>query len=145
GCRVGGSEPEHGGEGVPAAGAGGPGVAAAGCGHVRQGGHGHSRCRAGPGRRAPGSGALFRHGAAGRDDGGGGGGDVRDGAPGTLAGGGFVNGPVALQTTGLGKRYRTLWALRGVDLAIPAGSVAALVGPNGAGKTTLLQLAMGLL
>ena len=56
-----------------------------------------------------------------------------------------MNGPVALQTTGLGKCYRTRWALRGVDLAIPAGSVAALVGPNGAGKTTLLQLAMGLL
>jgi ABC-2 type transport system ATP-binding protein len=32
-----------------------------------------------------------------------------------------------------------------VDLAVPAGSVAALVGPNGAGKTTLLQLVMGLL
>ena len=51
----------------------------------------------------------------------------------------------ALTTNGLGKRYGPRWALRGVDLAVPAGSVAALVGPNGAGKTTLLQLVMGLL
>ena len=51
----------------------------------------------------------------------------------------------ALDTTGLGKRYRARWALRDVNLAVPAGSVAALVGPNGAGKTTLLQLVMGLL
>ncbi len=51
----------------------------------------------------------------------------------------------ALTTRGLGKRYRARWALRDVDLSVPAGSVAALVGPNGAGKTTLLQLVMGLL
>jgi ABC-2 type transport system ATP-binding protein len=29
-------------------------------------------------------------------------------------------------------------------LAIPAGSVAALVGPNGAGKTTLMHMLIGL-
>jgi ABC-2 type transport system ATP-binding protein len=51
----------------------------------------------------------------------------------------------ALETTGLGKRYRRLWALRDCSLALPAGRVAALVGPNGAGKTTLLHAAMGLL
>lgn len=32
------------------------------------------------------------------------------------------------------------WALDGVDLEIPAGSVAAVVGPSGAGKTTLCYL-----
>ena len=52
---------------------------------------------------------------------------------------------MALATHGLGKRYGPRWALREVDLAVPAGSIAALVGPNGAGKTTLLQLVMGLL
>jgi len=50
----------------------------------------------------------------------------------------------ALETSALGKRYHSLWALRDCTLAVPAGSVTALVGPNGAGKTTLLQLAVGL-
>lgn len=51
----------------------------------------------------------------------------------------------ALETAGLGKRYRRAWALRDCSLAVPAGRVAALVGPNGAGKTTLLHAVMGLL
>ena len=49
-----------------------------------------------------------------------------------------------IETSGLGKRYRSAWALRDCTLAIPDGHVAALVGPNGAGKTTLLSLAVGL-
>jgi ABC-2 type transport system ATP-binding protein len=49
-----------------------------------------------------------------------------------------------IETGGLGKRYRSSWALRECSLAVPAGSVAAVVGPNGAGKTTLLNLAVGL-
>jgi ABC-2 type transport system ATP-binding protein len=49
-----------------------------------------------------------------------------------------------IETSGLGKRYASTWALRECTLAIPAGHVAALVGPNGAGKTTLLNLAVGL-
>jgi len=49
-----------------------------------------------------------------------------------------------IETSGLGKRYGTTWALRGCSLSIPAGHVAALVGPNGAGKSTLLNLAVGL-
>jgi ATP-binding cassette subfamily B protein len=32
------------------------------------------------------------------------------------------------------------FALDGFDLAVPAGSIAAIVGPNGAGKSTLLNL-----
>ena len=46
---------------------------------------------------------------------------------------------------GVGRRYRSVWALRHCDLAVPSGTTAALVGPNGAGKTTLLRLAVGLL
>ena len=52
---------------------------------------------------------------------------------------------VAIQATGLGKRYHSGWALRDCCLQIPAGRISALVGPNGAGKTTLLRLAVGLL
>jgi len=50
-----------------------------------------------------------------------------------------------VETSGLGKRYHSTWALRDCTLAIPAGPVVALVGPNGAGKTTLLHCAVGLL
>ncbi len=50
----------------------------------------------------------------------------------------------AVQTQDLGKRYGSQWALRECSLAIPTGSVTALVGPNGAGKTTLLHLVIGL-
>jgi len=40
--------------------------------------------------------------------------------------------------------YGARVALRGVDLALPAGTVAALVGPNGSGKSTLLGAIAGL-
>jgi ABC-2 type transport system ATP-binding protein len=55
-----------------------------------------------------------------------------------------MNGPVAVRTAELGKRYGSTWALRDCTLEIPAGAVTALVGPNGAGKTTLLHLLIGL-
>jgi ABC-2 type transport system ATP-binding protein len=50
-----------------------------------------------------------------------------------------------LETHDLGKRYgrRGRWALRHVDLAIPDGSITALVGPNGSGKSTLLKSCIG--
>jgi ABC-2 type transport system ATP-binding protein len=50
----------------------------------------------------------------------------------------------AIETRGLGKRYRRTWAVRDCDLTVPAGRVTALVGPNGAGKTTLLRILAGL-
>ena len=51
---------------------------------------------------------------------------------------------LAIRTTGLGKRYRSTWALHDCSVEVPKGSVTALVGPNGAGKTTLLHLLIGL-
>jgi ABC-2 type transport system ATP-binding protein len=57
-----------------------------------------------------------------------------------------VTAPAALETCGLGKRYRRRrWALRDCTLSLPAGRVIGLVGANGAGKTTLLHMAVGLL
>jgi ABC-2 type transport system ATP-binding protein len=50
-----------------------------------------------------------------------------------------------IETQGLGKRYRQLWALTDCSLSIPTGYVTGLVGPNGAGKSTLLNIAAGLL
>jgi len=50
----------------------------------------------------------------------------------------------AIQATGLGKRFGSVWALQRCSLRIPVGRVVALVGPNGAGKTTFLRLAAGL-
>jgi ABC-2 type transport system ATP-binding protein len=46
----------------------------------------------------------------------------------------------AISAQGLGKRYGDLWALRELDLAVPAGTVLGLLGHNGAGKTTAIRL-----
>jgi ABC-2 type transport system ATP-binding protein len=51
----------------------------------------------------------------------------------------------AIRTVGLTKTFGRTAALSGVDLAVPEGSIYALVGPNGAGKTTLIKLAMNIL
>jgi ABC-2 type transport system ATP-binding protein len=51
---------------------------------------------------------------------------------------------LAIETTGLGRRYGKRWALRELSLALPLGHVVGLVGPNGAGKSTFLQLSVGL-
>jgi Cu-processing system ATP-binding protein len=42
------------------------------------------------------------------------------------------------------KRYGALPVLRGVDLALTAGRVTAIVGPNAAGKSTLIRCILGL-
>jgi ABC-2 type transport system ATP-binding protein len=46
----------------------------------------------------------------------------------------------AIVTEGLSKQYGDTWALRDVDLAVPAGSVLGLLGHNGAGKTTAIRI-----
>lgn len=43
------------------------------------------------------------------------------------------------------KRYGKVVALNGLNLAIPRGSICAIIGPNGSGKTTAFGLLSGLL
>ena len=56
----------------------------------------------------------------------------------------------AIEITGLRKTYAgekgaaPKEALKGVDLAIPSGSIFGLLGPNGAGKSTLINILAGL-
>jgi branched-chain amino acid transport system permease protein len=50
---------------------------------------------------------------------------------------------LALEISGLSKRFGGVQALDGVAFSVPAGSCCAIVGPNGSGKTTLLNLASG--
>ena len=47
---------------------------------------------------------------------------------------------IAVQARGLVKRYGKREVLHGVDLTVPAGSVASILGPNGAGKTTTVRI-----
>lgn len=46
----------------------------------------------------------------------------------------------AIETAGLAKTYGKTQALHPVSLAVPQGSIFALLGHNGAGKTTLIKL-----
>jgi branched-chain amino acid transport system ATP-binding protein len=49
-----------------------------------------------------------------------------------------------LSVTGLAVRYGAITAVRGVDLAVNAGEVVAVLGANGAGKTTTMKAIVGL-
>ncbi|MFD9303606.1 ATP-binding cassette domain-containing protein [Streptomyces sp. NPDC060048] len=46
----------------------------------------------------------------------------------------------AVLSEGLEKTYGEVHALRGLDLAVPEGTVCGLLGPNGAGKTTAVRI-----
>ncbi|MFJ4677073.1 ATP-binding cassette domain-containing protein [Kitasatospora sp. NPDC088783] len=47
---------------------------------------------------------------------------------------------LAIAANGLRKSYGDKSVLKGVDLAVPTGTVFALLGPNGAGKTTAVKI-----
>ena len=51
----------------------------------------------------------------------------------------------AIEAEGLRKRYGSVEALRGVDLAVEEGTIFGLLGPNGAGKTTAVRVLTTLL
>ncbi|WP_336085835.1 ATP-binding cassette domain-containing protein [Nocardia sp. SSK8] len=50
----------------------------------------------------------------------------------------------AVRVRGVGKQFVQAVAVDGIDFAVPAGSVTALVGPAGAGKSTVLRMVLGL-
>ncbi len=50
----------------------------------------------------------------------------------------------AIETSRLGKRYGSVWALQDCSISVPTGRVSGLVGANGAGKTTLMRMLAGL-
>jgi ABC-2 type transport system ATP-binding protein len=52
---------------------------------------------------------------------------------------------LAIEATGLTKRFGELLAVDGLDLNVPAGSVFSLLGPNGSGKTTTVRMLATLL
>ena len=53
-------------------------------------------------------------------------------------------GDPVLELRGIHKRFPGVHALRGVDLAVHAGEVVALLGENGAGKSTLMKIVGGI-
>jgi ABC-type Mn2+/Zn2+ transport system ATPase subunit len=58
-----------------------------------------------------------------------------------------VEGPteLAVRLTGVTAGYGSRVALSDVDLAVPVGSLLAVIGPNGSGKSTLLKTIAGLM
>ncbi len=52
--------------------------------------------------------------------------------------------PLAVETSGLTKRFGRRTVVGGIDLAVPEGSVFGFLGPNGSGKTTTIRMLLGL-
>ena len=54
------------------------------------------------------------------------------------------DGPWAVETHGLTKRFGDNTAVNDVELLVPRGCAFGYLGPNGAGKTTLIRVLLGL-
>jgi ABC-2 type transport system ATP-binding protein len=50
----------------------------------------------------------------------------------------------ALRLSGVTKDFKSVHAVRGIDLEIEQGEIVAFLGPNGAGKTTTIDMLLGL-
>jgi len=49
-----------------------------------------------------------------------------------------------IEVNNVWKSFKTVQAVRGINLKIPRGQFVALLGPNGAGKTTLVEMIEGI-
>jgi len=49
-----------------------------------------------------------------------------------------------IKATEVRKSFKTVQAVKGVSMAVPAGKFVALLGPNGAGKTTMVEMIEGI-
>jgi len=52
---------------------------------------------------------------------------------------------LAIGSAGLTKRFGDQYAVDGIGLAVPRGSVYGFLGPNGSGKTTTIRMLLGLI
>jgi ABC-type multidrug transport system ATPase subunit len=50
-----------------------------------------------------------------------------------------------VRLTGVGKRYRGVWAARDISLEVRRGEIYGVIGPDGAGKSSLLKAIAGVL
>jgi ABC-2 type transport system ATP-binding protein len=55
-----------------------------------------------------------------------------------------VSDALVIETSDLRKQYGAVEALRGLNLAVPAGSIFGFLGRNGAGKTTTIKVLLGM-
>jgi ABC-2 type transport system ATP-binding protein len=56
-----------------------------------------------------------------------------------------VSAALAIEAKGLFKSFDGKAAVRGIDIAVPEGSIYGILGPNGAGKTTTLRMLLGII
>jgi len=52
--------------------------------------------------------------------------------------------PYVIEVKNVWKSFKTVQAVKGINLRIPRGQFTALLGPNGAGKTTLVEMIEGI-
>ena len=56
-----------------------------------------------------------------------------------------MDASLAIEAKGLFKSFDGKEAVRGIDIAVPTGSIYGILGPNGAGKTTSLRMLLGII